>query len=87
MTAPTDRELDALLREWAGRSRLTDARAETIRAAIVAETPGPRVDAAWWHELVTDVTRAVVQAATMPEAARAALASTSPIISPLPFPA
>jgi len=65
-------DLDELLDRWAERSRLTEPEAAAILAAVVA-SPEPALDPAWWQDLVGRVSGLVVQVATMPEAARAAM--------------
>jgi hypothetical protein len=77
-------DLDALLDRWAERSRLSDAEAATILRAVIsapelepeparAPAPVPALDAAWWQDLVGQVSGLVVQVTTMPAAARTAM--------------
>ena len=70
-------DLDGLLQEWASRARLADDRAEVIRAAIVESPAG--LGEEWWRDLAGHLTEVVVQAMTLPEAARAALAQPLPL--------
>jgi hypothetical protein len=72
-----DDQLDRLLEEWAGRSRLTDAQSAAVLAAVV-RAPQPGLDATWFHDLAGTVSGMIVQVATMPEAARAALLPAVP---------
>lgn len=64
--------LDGLLDEWAAASRLTPREAEAVRVAVLT-TPVPGLDARWWSGLMGQVSAAVIQAAALPESARAAL--------------
>jgi len=64
--------LDHLLDEWGASSRLTAREAEAVRIAVVATRP-PGLDAGWWSGLMGQVSAAVIQAAALPESARAAL--------------
>jgi hypothetical protein len=70
MREPDD--LDRLLERWTERSRLTEAQSAAILAAVV-RTPEPALDPAWWQDLVGRVSGVVVQVATLPDAARAAM--------------
>ncbi len=65
-------ELDRLLGEWGSRSRLTPSEAEEVRRAVVMALAAG-LDASWWSGLMGQVNAAVVEAATLPESARAAL--------------
>jgi hypothetical protein len=65
-------ELDRLLESWAATSRLTATEAEQVRLAVVgSRTPG--LDAAWWRDLVGQVSAVVIDAARLPESSRSAL--------------
>jgi hypothetical protein len=64
--------LDALLGEWGKRSRLTAGEAEAVRLAIVGAQPAA-LDAAWWRDLVGQVSGQVIKASTFPAASRTAL--------------
>lgn len=72
---PSDGELDRLLGEWANVSRLRADEAENVRLAVVTTRPAG-LDAAWWSQLVGQVSATVVGATGLPESARAALQGT-----------
>jgi len=65
-------DLDELLDLWAESSRLTEPEAASMLAAVIL-APEPALDPAWWQDLMGRVSGLVVQVATMPEAARAAM--------------
>jgi hypothetical protein len=67
-------DLDRLIDGWAERSRLTEGEAADVLAAIVAApAPQPALDQAWWQDMVGRVSGIVIQATTLPDAARAAM--------------
>jgi hypothetical protein len=84
MNHPTDEELTRVLERWAERVQLSGEDAEAIRDTIVT-TPRSGLDPARWQELMGRVNGVVVQVATVPQAAQAAMrqALLAPVL-PIP---
>jgi hypothetical protein len=72
VSGPAGDELDRLLAEWGGRSRLAAAEEEEVRLAVVTSRP-EGLDAGWWSALAGQVSAVVIQATALPEASRSAL--------------
>lgn len=57
----TEPDLDALLSGWAASVRMSDATAERVKQAILAE-PAGGLDPSWWRDFSTQIGEVMTRA-------------------------